>query len=190
MKNIIEILKGQGIELTEEQESGFKKEFYKNYKTVNEFNDEASKRKEAEESLAQVQSTFDEFKKNYEGTDDKITELTNQLASQKAEFEKQTSLRALNELINEKGNAFNCLDVDMAKQTFDLESLLTSKEQTNDIDSLFSSLKESKPYLFKQEEPQPTGKANIIATTGVGQVDDGTAQMRAVMGLKPKGDNK
>ena len=46
--------------------------------------------------------------------------------------------------------------------------MLKSKDQTNDIDKAFKTLKENKPILFEEEQKEPTATGNIVGSSGKG----------------------
>lgn len=84
MKNIIEILKESNIELTKEQEDSVTKLVNDNYKTIAEFERQKDKLSLAENNAKDIQTKFDDFKKNYDGVDvqelrNKINTLTNEI---------------------------------------------------------------------------------------------------------------
>lgn len=111
MQNIIEILKANGLELTDEQQSAINKAVADNYKTVNEFDKKIGKleaeRDGLKEQLAEVNNTL----KTFDGVD--VDGMKRQLAEaqQKAEdaekaFNAKLSEREFDEALKEAMDAY------------------------------------------------------------------------------------
>lgn len=189
MKNIIEILKESNIELTEEQEESITKLVNDNYKTIAEFDKQKEKLSLAENNAKDIQKKFDKFKESYDGVDveelrKKINTLTNDIETQKTSYEVQISKMNLDSVLSAKAKEYGCKDFDLAKSQFNYDDLLNSKDQTNDIDKAFKTLKENKPILFEEEEKEPTATGNIVGSSGKGE--DPNAEdllLRQAMGL-------
>ena len=189
MKNIIEILKESNIELAKEQEESVTKLGNDNYKTIAEFDKQKEKLSLAENNAKEIQTKFDDFKKSYDGVDveelrNKINTLTNDIENQKATYEVQISKMNLDSVLSAKAKEYGCKDFDLAKSQFNYDELLNSKDQTNDIDKAFKTLKENKPILFEEKQNEPTLKGNIIAKSGQGENPNAEdLLLRQVMGL-------
>lgn len=189
MKNIIEILKESNIELTKEQEDSITKLVNYNYKTIAEFDKQKDKLSLAENNAKEIQTKFDNFKKSYDGVDveelkNKINTLTNDIDTQKTNYEAQISKMNLDSVLSAKAKEYGCKDFDLAKSQFNYDDLLNSKDQTNDIDKAFKTLKENKPILFEKEQKGPTATGNIVGSSGRG--DNPNAEdllLRQAMGL-------
>lgn len=189
MKNIIEILKESNIELTEEQEDSVTKLVNDNYKTIAEFDKQKEKLSLAENNAKDIQTKFDKFKENYDGVDveelrKKINTLTNDIDTQKTTYETQISKMNLDSVLSAKAKEYGCKDFDLAKSQFNYDDLLKSKDQTNDIDKAFKTLKENKPILFEEKQNEPTAKGNIVGSSGQGENPNAEdLLLRQVMGL-------
>lgn len=189
MKNIIEILKESNIELTEEQEDSVTKLVNDNYKTIAEFDKQKEKLSLAENNAKDIQAKFDKFKENYDGVDveelrKKINTLTNDIDTQKTTYETQISKMNLDSVLSAKAKEYGCKDFDLAKSQFNYDDLLKSKDQTNDIDKAFKTLKENKPILFEEKQNEPTAKGNIVGSSGQGENPNAEdLLLRQVMGL-------
>lgn len=189
MKNIKEILQESGIELSEEQTSSIEKSVLENYKTTAEFEKLKEKSEKVEEKNTEIQTAFDEFKKNYEDVNveemkTKIETLNKSLEESNSKYENHIKTTQFMELAKAKASELGCADFDLAMKALDMDALLTSKDQSKDIETALTELKENKPILFTKEEEKP--KDNINLLDGVeGKVGDSDAQMRAVMGLPP-----
>lgn len=55
-------------------------------------------------------------------------------------------------LLKSKADEFGCVDFELAKSQLNIDELLESKDQSNDIEKAFNVLKESKPILLKREK--------------------------------------
>lgn len=189
MKNIIEILKESNIELTKEQEDSVTKLVNDNYKTIAEFERQKDKLSLAENNAKDIQTKFDDFKKSYDGVDvqelrNKINTLTNDIENQKTTYEVQISKMNLDSVLSAKAKEYGCKDFDLAKSQFNYDDLLKSKDQTNDIDKAFKTLKENKPILFEEEQNEPSVKGNIVGNSGQGENPNAEdLLLRQVMGL-------
>lgn len=189
MKNIIEILKESNIELTKEQEESITKLVNDNYKTIAEFDKQKEKLSLAEKHAKDIQTKFDKFKENYEGVDveelrKKINTLTNDIDTQKTTYETQISKMNLDSVLSAKAKEYGCKDFDLAKSQFNYDDLLNSKDQTNDIDKAFKTLKENKPILFEEEQKGPTATGNIVGSSGQGENPNAEdLLLRQAMGL-------
>lgn len=189
MKNIIEILKESNIELTKEQGDSVTKLVNDNYKTIAEFERQKDKLSLAENNAKDIQTKFDDFKKSYDGVDveelrNKINTLTNDIETQKTSYEVQISKMNLDSVLSAKAKEYGCKDFDLAKSQFNYDDLLKSKDQTNDIDKAFKTLKENKPILFEKEQNEPTAKGNIVGSSGQGENPNAEdLLLRQVMGL-------
>lgn len=189
MKNIIEILKESNIELTKEQEDSVTKLVNDNYKTIAEFERQKDKLSLAENNAKDIQTKFDDFKKSYDGVDvqelrNKINTLTNDIENQKATYEVQISKMNLDSVLSAKAKEYGCKDFDLAKSQFNYDDLLNSKDQTNDIDKAFETLKENKPILFEEEQKGPTATGNIVGSSGQGENPNAEdLLLRQAMGL-------
>lgn len=69
MQNIIEILKANGLELTEEQQSAINKAVAENYKTVAEFDKKIGKLEAERDGLKEQYDTVSETLKSFDGVD-------------------------------------------------------------------------------------------------------------------------
>ena len=189
MKNIVEILKESNIELTKEQEESITKLVNDNYKTIAEFDKQKEKLSLAENNAKDIQKKFDKFKESYDGVDveelrNKINTLTNDIDTQKTSYETQISKMNLDSVLSAKAKEYGCKDFDLAKSQFNYDDLLNSKDQTNDIDKAFKTLKENKPILFEEKQNEPALKGNIIAKSGQGENPNAEdLLLRQAMGL-------
>ncbi|MGX8833971.1 phage scaffolding protein [Amedibacillus sp. YH-ame6] len=191
MKNILEILQENGIELNDEQSKAIEKSTLENYKTVKDYENQTEKLNLAEQKNSDTQKAFDEFKKGFDGVDvegmrTKITELTDTLSNKEKEYETEKAKSNLENTLKEKAVELGCVDYELAHGLLNVDDLLASKDLSADIEKAFSTLKESKPILFKEEETDPIDKLNIIGRTD-GKLTEGDISMRKAMGLPVEG---
>lgn len=190
MKNIIEILKSQNIELNDEQTKAIEKEVSENYKTIADYDKQKAKLELANEQLSETKTAFDDFKKGYEGVDvdelkGKVDTLTQQLADKDTDYQKKLGTIELNNKLKDGLRDNGCIDLDLAMTQFNIEELLASKNQDKDIETALNGLKENKKMLFQEKEPKPRGGINIGGGTGGSNIDDYDNKLRMAMGLEP-----
>lgn len=154
MKNILEILKDNSVELSDEQTKNIEKEVKENYKTIVDYENQKEKLDLAKKSADDTQKAFDDFKKGFEGVDveelkKKVGTLEQTLSTQKEESDKKIKVLELDSILKSVSKEQNCIDFDLAKTQLNYEELLNSKNQKEDAEKAFSSLKESKPHLFE-----------------------------------------
>ena len=110
--------------------------------------------------------------------------MTNDIDTQKTTYETQISKMNLDSVLSAKAKEYGCKDFELAKSQFNYDDLLNSKDQTNDIDKAFKTLKENKPILFGEKQNEPSVKGNIVGSSGQG--DNPNAEdllLRQAMGL-------
>ncbi|MFQ9516726.1 MAG: phage scaffolding protein [Eubacterium sp.] len=98
--------------------------------------------------------------KSFEGIDiselqSKITELTNEIATNKADFEKQISDRDFNDLVKAIAGEYKARDVKAVMPFLDVETLKASKNQDKDIKVAFDTVKKEQSYLFESDKRVP-----------------------------------
>lgn len=193
MKNIIEILKSQKIELTEEQTKAINDEVKANYKTVADYDRQADKLKLANDQLEETKGAFEDFKKNYDGVDVeelkvKVDTLNEQLNTKETEYQKNLNRLDLTSKLKDKLREKGCLDIDLAITQFNLDDLLTSKNQESDLDNALNTVVESKAMLFKEPEAKKVDTINAGGKVEKTDLDLHDQQLREAMGLPTKGD--
>ena len=183
MKNVEQILQDIGIELTDEQKKTLNKEVNENYRTINDYNTQKQKLETAEQTAKDNETALNNFKKELEKLDvkdidevkAKFTDYQTSLSSQKDEYERKIKSLELETVLKAKADELKCKDYDLARSQIDIEKA-------------FNSLKENKPILFSEEEPNPKGKGGIIGSSGNTEEEKQEALLRSAMGLETKGD--
>lgn len=139
--------------------------------------------------------TAEDGLKKFDGIDPEklsgeIQTLNAQLATQKADFEKQIADRDFNDLLNTAILGAKGKDSKAVAALLDLDTLKASKNQKEDIGSAIDALKKDKAYLFDSDEPinNPTTRTDDgRGTSPALNVKMNAA--RAVMGLPPLKEN-
>lgn len=159
MKNIHEILKSYDIEIPADKKAEFDKAVLDNYKTVAEAEKLRTARDNYKSQLDDATQKLEGFKGvNVEELQGKITALTDDLASQKAAFDKQLADRDFDDMLNTAITGSKAKNVKAVRALLDLEAIKTSKNQSADIEAALKKVKEENDYLFTSEEPIDNGQ--------------------------------
>lgn len=159
MKNIHEILKGYDIEIPADKKAEFDKAVLDNYKTVAEAEKLRTARDNYKSQLDDATQKLEGFKGvNVEELQGKITALTDDLASQKAAFDKQLADRDFDDMLNTAITGSKAKNVKAVRALLDLEAIKASKNQSADIEAALKKVKEENDYLFTSDEPIDNGQ--------------------------------
>lgn len=159
MKNIHEILKSYDIEIPADKKAEFDKAVLDNYKTVVEAEKLRTARDNYKSQLDDATQKLEGFKGvNVEELQGKITALTDDLASQKAAFDKQLADRDFDDMLNTAITGSKAKNVKAVRALLDLEAIKASKNQSADIEAALKKVKEENDYLFTSEEPIDNGQ--------------------------------
>ena len=159
MKNIHEILKSYDIEIPADKKAEFDKAVLENYKTVAEAEKLRTARDTYKSQLDDATQKLEGFKGvNVEELQGKISALTDDLASQKAAFDKQLADRDFDDMLNAAITGSKAKNVKAVRALLDLESIKASKNQSADIEAALKKVKEENDYLFTSEEPIDNGQ--------------------------------
>lgn len=159
MKNIHEILKSYDIEIPADKKAEFDKAVLENYKTVAEAEKLRTARDNYKSQLDDATQKLEGFKGvNVEELQGKISALTDDLASQKAAFDKQLADRDFDDMLNAAITGSKAKNVKAVRALLDLEAIKASKNQSADIEAALKKVKEENDYLFTSEEPIDNGK--------------------------------
>lgn len=186
MKNIIDILKAQGIELSDEQINVINKETLENYKTIKDYEKQSEKLRLEKEKNTTINDDFENFKKNYEGVNveelnTQIKDLTTKVSQTESDYQKQLKTLTLNETMKSVASELGCVDFDLASKLIDMNSLYELEDAKPKITELFGEIKTSKPILFQDQTIKQDG---FIKDLGViDGIDSDMAIMRDAMGL-------
>ena len=159
MKNIHEILKSYDIEIPADKKAEFDKAVLENYKTVAEAEKLRTARDTYKSQLDDATQKLEGFKGvNVEELQGKISALTDDLASQKAAFDKQLADRDFDDMLNAAITGSKAKNVKAVRALLDLEAIKASKNQSADIEAALKKVKEENDYLFTSEEPIDNGQ--------------------------------
>lgn len=139
--------------------------------------------------------TAEDGLKKFDGIDPEklsgeIQSLNAQLATQRADFEKQIADRDFNDLLNTAILGAKGRSTKAIAALLDVDTLKASKNQKEDISSAIDALKKDKDYLFDSDEPinHPTARTDDgSGTSPASNIKINAA--RAVMGLPPLKEN-
>lgn len=190
MKNILEILKSNGVELNDDQTKAIEKEVSENYKTIADYQKQKDKLDVANTQLKDTRNAFEEFKKDFDGVDvnelkGKVDTLTQQLADKDSESQSKLNDLEMRYKAKDGLRGRNCIDVDLAMTQIDFVELAKSKNQDEDLEKILDGIQENKKMLFQEQEPKPKGRINIGGGTGGNNIDDYDNKLRTAMGLEP-----
>ena len=184
MKNIYDILKEFGLEVSEEKKTDFDKAWKENYRTKADYDKIAGQRDEYKSSLDTVNAKLKEF----DGVDvaelkGRIETLQGDLKKKDDEYAAREADRAFNDSLDKAITVAGGRNPKAIRGLLDLETLRGSKDQTEDIKKALEAVKESDAYLFGSDEPflNPVGPTNNKGGD-VGNMGC-MASIRAAMGL-------
>jgi len=146
---------------------------------------------------SQLQTATESLKK-FEGIDPaklqtEIQNLNTQLATQKADYEKQIADRDFNSLLD---STIASLGGKNAKAIgallTDVEKIRGSKNQEADLKAALETIKKENDYLFESAEPfkNPTGRTSDPAGGNGGISEAAIEKARAIMGLTRPAEKK
>ena len=183
MKNIYDILKEFGLEVPAERKADFDKLWKENYRTKSEYDNAVTKRDEYKTSLDDVNAKLKEF----EGVDvndlkGQISKLQDDIAAKDAEYARRETERQFNDSLDKAITENGGRNTKAVRALLDIESLMQSKNQTEDIKKALEAAKASDAYLFGSNEP-----VNNPELPGGGDIGaDDMSAIRAAMGLPDK----
>lgn len=98
--------------------------------------------------------------KSFEGVDvaelkGKITDLTNEIATNKADYEKKIADRDFNDLVKGIASEYKARDIKAVMPFLDVEALKSSKNQDKDIRAAFDGIVKEQSYLFESNKKVP-----------------------------------
>lgn len=169
MKNIEQILKDAGIEVTEEQKAAVVTDVGKNYRTATDYERQAKKLESAEserDTFKQQLTDAQETIKGFDGVDveklnkdiadwkERATKAEKDYAAKIAQRDFEDMLKT--EIAGAKGRNEKAI-----RANLDIESLMNSKNQREDIKKALEALKgaEDTAFMFVNEEAEAQKKA-------------------------------
>lgn len=201
MKNIFEIMKEYGLEVSEDKKKDFEKAVLENYKTMTDYDNQTKKLDAANETIKandtamkDLRTKLDEFKDvDVSGLNQRIKELETEKANIQKDYDAKIADRDFDDLVKESIAAVNGKNAKAITALLDVETLKASKNQKEDVAAALKALteKEDSKMLFGEPEPKPAGTGNLIGQVrGGGGASVEEAAMRAAMGLPPVPETK
>lgn len=142
MKNITDILTGFGIQIPEDKQADFEKEFADNYKTIADYQKQHDKLVQAQESLQTAQSGL----KAFEGVD--VADLKGQITTLQTKLAEQADGFAFDSALDDAIRTAKGRDVKAIRGMLDVEALRRSKDRTSDIQAAVAALVKEKEWAF------------------------------------------
>lgn len=172
MKNIFEIMKEYGFEVSEDKKKGFEKTVLENYKTMTDYDNQAKKLDAANETIKandtamkDLQTKLDGFKDvDVSGLNERIAELENEKANIQKDYDAKIADRDFNDLVKESIAAVDGINPTAITALLNVETLKASKNQKEDIAAALKVLTEAEDskMLFGKPEPNPVGIGSLI----------------------------
>ncbi len=154
MKDIYEILKAHGIEVTEDfDKKAFEKDLFSNYKTVAEM----EKKDSTIAQLTDQLKTATDGLKAFEGVDvdelkGKITKLTNDLEEKDKEWQGKVETMEFDRSIDDAIKSAKGKNAKAIKALLDLEKLKSSSNRDVDVKAAIEAVAKDNDYLFETED--------------------------------------
>ncbi len=187
MKNIENILKDAGLEVTAEQLAAIDKEVKENYKAVTDYEKQKDKLSAAEDKVKTLTESLDKFKDvDADKLNGEIADLKKQLEEKDKTFASQIADRDFDDLVKDAIAEAKGRNPKAIKALLDVEVLKASKNQKDDVAAALKKLAEAEDskMLFGEDQPAPVGKVGAIGKVTGGTSGDGFMDsIRAAAGL-------
>lgn len=194
MKNIENILKDAGLEVTAEQLAAIDKEVKENYKTVTDYEKQKDKLSAAEDKVKTLTESLDKFKDvDADKLNGEIADLKKQLEEKDKTFASQIADRDFDDLVKDAIAEAKGKNPKAIKALLDVEALKASKNQKDDVAAALKKLAEAEDskMLFGEDQPAPVGKVGAIGkVTGGTSGDSFMDSIRAAAGLSTSSKNE
>lgn len=166
MKNIEAIMKDAGVELTDEQKDAIVAGVKENYKTIADYDKQATKVSTLEDSLRTTQEELKKFDGvNAEELKSKIAELTQTIADNETAYNNKIADRDFNDLIKSAINDAKGKNVKAITALLNIDELKASKNQKDDIALAIKALTEAEDSkMLFGETIQQNGTGDPIGT--------------------------
>lgn len=136
--------------------------------------------------LATAQATLKSFEGvNIAELQNKVTQLTADLAAKDAEYQKQLADRDFNDLLKTTAESFKPRDLKAVMPFLDVEKLKVSKNQEADIKAAMEAVKKDNAYLF-QDTQIPHVVSRTPGPAGTGSEDAKTRANEALRSILGK----
>lgn len=150
--DILKLLSAQGIEVPSDKAEGLKTAFNEQLSKV------TSKIETERNSLRESLKTAQDTLKTFEGVDikdlqGKVKTLTADLQTKEKEYQNKIADMEFTALLDNAVTSAGARNSKAAKALLDIETLKTSKNQSEDIKAALEKVKGENPFLFGSEEP-------------------------------------
>ena len=190
MKNIEEIIKEAGLEVTAEQLTAITTGVKENYRTVADYDKQKEKLSASEDKVKTLTESLDKFKGvDADALNAEIAKLKDEITKKDADFAQKISDRDFEDLIKGAITDAKGKNAKAIRALLDIDTLKASKNQKDDIAQAVKALTEAEDskMLFgsaEPEEPGAVGKIDAIGKVGTGGAgSDFEKSLRASMGL-------
>lgn len=175
MKNVEQILKDAGVELTDEQKAAVNKGVTENYRTINDYNNQVKKTEKAEGERDTLQGQLTDAQetiKGFDGVD--VEKLNKDIADWKEraikaekDYAAKIAQRDFDDMLKSEIAGVKGRNEKAIRANLDIESLMNSKNQREDIKKALESLKgaEDTAFMFVDEKAEEQKKAEEEAKT-------------------------
>nr|DAH49138.1 MAG TPA: minor structural protein [Caudoviricetes sp.] len=184
MKNIFEIMKEYGLEVTEDKKKDFEKAVLENYKTQTDYDNQTKKLDAANETIKandtamkDLQTQLDGFKDvDVTGLNKRISDLEEEKKNIQKDYDAKIADRDFNDLLRENIASVKGVNAKAITALLDVDTLKASKNQKEDIAAALKALAEAEDskMLFGEPGQKPVRTGSVIGTvvTGRSQTED------------------
>lgn len=175
MKDIVEILKSQGIEVSEDQAKAITKDVAANYKTISEYEKKVSKTEAERDSYKEQLDAANDTLQAFDGVDvkgmeQKIADYEKQVKDQKEDFEKKLYDRDFSDALNSAMGDYK-FSSEYAKKSV-MEEIKAAGLKLIDgkiigLNDMVDSIKEKDASAFVDEKQQELEDKKAKFTTGL-----------------------
>lgn len=178
MKNIAEILKAAGVELTEEQLTTVNKEVAENYKTVADYDKQTGKLEKEQDKVKTLTESLDKFKDvdvdKIDELQSTVEDLNQKLKDKDAEYAAKEAAAAFDSLVDKAIQKSKGKNAKAIIANLDIDSLKESKNQEKDIEAALDALAkgEDTSFLFETDDPGQSNRFSPIGRVGQPKAPD------------------
>lgn len=182
MKTIQELLKEYGLTVPEDKAESFEKAFAESYQSADEYGKQAQALAAMEDKMKMTEAAL----KKFDGVDvetlkSEAQRLKLDLEAKEADYQNKIADMEFRGLLDAAIASAKGRNAKSICANLDVESLKASRNQSEDIKTALSALKETDGYLFEDTQAPPAYAAGTGSAPVFG--DANLADMRAAMGL-------
>lgn len=172
MQNIIEILKGLGVEIPEDKQKDLNKAVAENYKTIAEVNSKSEKASaeltEWKERAEKAEAVLANLGDDPEQLKTQLEKAQQDLKDAQKDYELKLQTRDFEDLLKSSITEAKGKNAKAIRANLDIETLMKSRNQKADIDKAIADLKEAEDtsFLFTNEQQQAVNNRAAVFTSG------------------------